>query len=1009
MNPIKHLEISASAGSGKTYQLANRIIQLLASGIPAKSINCMTFTRKASAEFLDRVLLKLATATEVKSAKKQLQQELGFPQCEPLDLLKDLLQNINKLHMGTLDSFFYKILQQSALDIGFTSKPEILEDHAWQEFQIETLGQIVRKSSPEVRSQFFEAFKQANWGSQNKGIEQKLVFFIQKNIDIYRKIPQLQYWANPNSIGWKNKDETQTRNSFYHALNILQTIQPQSFLEEKQSEKWLIWCRELTKGIPTQTSSNKILTEFLKKIFTNYSDLKQGKATFAIAGKRATLPVECCQALAKLTSAIFDYNLILKRNHTLGIYKIIRAFDKLYKKNVFQKSKLYYPDIPAFLQNSFANQPSNLEELYYRIDQKFDHWLIDEFQDTSMIQWKILQPIIDEVIQDDNQQRSFFYVGDRKQSVYAWRGGEPKLFGKIRKHYGRKIDQSFLYRSYRSSPVVLEFINQVFGNPSVIKDLFPKEAADLWNQEWKNHLSSNKKDYGEVALLWVNKDSIWKTLSEKLCLLEPLANSLSCAILVETNQQVKEAKQFLQKQLNYPITSEEKICPFRDSIWTRSFFALWRTLEYPHNYYERRIVEMSPIFSSIVNLDTDWSKLHEELQTNHQQGRLSNWISKLWDKTQAHDHLQPIDHRCYQKLRIQAETLSDSFETLTEKRRKLESIQIETQQSKESIQIMTIHKAKGLGFDIVFLPFGAGTAQNSFTKGREGIVYQEDPQPWVWDLPPVLYQQFTPELQKYQKASHSKACYESFCKWYVAMTRAKTHLYLIGSPPSPNSTALNLNRWLHQIFPPEKPLYREGKNGLYPPKLKPSIQPEKSPNWAGFKLENPKIIQSTTKRSTASQSIQKRNNYHEEIEGTQFHEILQQLDHYQSINQLKIDLSKIIKTKKIEETFASKIDQWIQKPTNQIPFLEISPEIIIWKEKAFDIFFQEQWISGIFDRVHWNPIKQDALVYEFKRTRPHGIRLEKVQIQLEIYKQALNQLTSIPIEKINTQVLYLQK
>jgi ATP-dependent exoDNAse (exonuclease V) beta subunit len=67
----------------------------------------------------------------------------------------------------------------------------------------------------------------------------------------------------------------------------------------------------------------------------------------------------------------------------------------------------------------------------YRTDQKFDHWLLDEFQDTSRPQWKILKTFIDEVVMDPEGQRSFFYVGDTKQAIYSWRGGDPDLFFEI--------------------------------------------------------------------------------------------------------------------------------------------------------------------------------------------------------------------------------------------------------------------------------------------------------------------------------------------------------------------------------------------------------------------------------------------------------------------------------------------------------------------------------------------------------------------------------------------------
>ena len=1007
MNVIQHLEISASAGSGKTYQLANRIIHLLALGVSVQSIICMTFTRKASAEFLDRVLLKLALATKEQNTKEKLQRELGVAQFDPLQLLEDLLTNLDKIHMNTLDSFFYKMLQQSALNMGFTSVPKLLDDQEWKEFQQEIINEVVRASSSEVKTQFFEAFKQASWGSENKGVEQKLAFFIHKNIDIYRKIPQSQYWANPDSIGWKNKDENQTIKCFHQALSILQNLPLETFLEKKQIEKWLTWCRELEKGIPTHTSSKKVLADFLNKIFTYYADLSQGKGNFAIAGKKAIFPAECCQALSKLTSAIFDYNLILKKHHTTGIYKIIQAYESLYKQRVLENGKLYHPDVAVFLQKTFASQASSLEELYYRMDQRFDHWLIDEFQDTSKIQWQILQPMIDEVIQDDNQQRSFFYVGDRKQSVYAWRGGEPLLFEKVHQCYGEKITHSHLFRSYRSSSVVLDFINRVFGNNAVIKNLFPTEAADLWNKEWKNHLSSKSKDYGEVGLHWVEEDSIWEILAEELHRINPLANSLSCAILLETNHKVKEVKQFLQQKLNYPITSEQKIYPLYDSLWVRSFFALWRAIEYPHDLYERRIVEMSPIFSSIFNLDNDWREMHEELQIAHQEGILANWIEIFWNKTKNHCHLQPIDHYCYRKIRTKAEELKVSFETLSQKRKKLESIQIETTQAKESIQIMTIHKAKGLGFDVVFLPFGMGTAQNSFTKGRGGISLQENPKSWVWDLPPLLYQKFTPELKKYQENIQSRACFESFCKWYVAMTRAKTHLYLIGSLPSSRSTALNLNRWLHQIFPSPNLLKWIGKNGSYPPRSFNPNDLKKSPDWEGIKDENTENKYPTANLIIASQNVHKNIDPQEKTQGILFKEILEKLDHYQSLIQLETTLSKILKKQKTSEAFASKIYQWIQKPKNQIPFLQISSDTIIWKEKTFEVFFQKQWIYGTFERVHWNLIQKNAIVYHFRQTCPKEDEMEKMQIQLKLYKRALSQLTSLEIERIDTTVIFL--
>ena len=71
----------------------------------------------------------------------------------------------------------------------------------------------------------------------------------------------------------------------------------------------------------------------------------------------------------------------------------------------------------------------------YRLDCQLDHWLLDEFQDTSDLQWAVLHNLLDEILQDDSGRRSLFYVGDVKQSIYRWRGGNPRLFGAILDHY----------------------------------------------------------------------------------------------------------------------------------------------------------------------------------------------------------------------------------------------------------------------------------------------------------------------------------------------------------------------------------------------------------------------------------------------------------------------------------------------------------------------------------------------------------------------------------------------
>src|SRR5512137_858021 len=130
--------------------------------------------------------------------------------------------------------------------------------------------------------------------------------------------------------------------------------------------------------------------------------------------------------------------------------------------------------------------PSAEARLYidYRLDCKLDHWLLDEFQDTSDLQWEVLRNLADEILQDGSGRRSFFYVGDTKQAIYGWRGGNARLFGQIVDRYEGLIDLGRLNTSFRSCQAVIDTVNAVFRDMPA--DL-PKGAVAQWQSSWQAH------------------------------------------------------------------------------------------------------------------------------------------------------------------------------------------------------------------------------------------------------------------------------------------------------------------------------------------------------------------------------------------------------------------------------------------------------------------------------------------------------------------------------------------
>ena len=163
------------------------------------------------------------------------------------------------------------------------------------------------------------------------------------------------------------------------------------------------------------------------------------------------------------------------------------------------KAKLTFHDLEVLLAGSsdaprplLAQGPSEESRLRidYRLDAKFEHWLLDEFQDTSYMQWSIIENLVDEAVQDLSGERSLFQVGDIKQAIYAWRGGDTQLFGDIAKRYQGEDERALKMRdlsvSWRSGEDVIQPLNQIFGNKDALAELgLPKRALEQWH--WTPH------------------------------------------------------------------------------------------------------------------------------------------------------------------------------------------------------------------------------------------------------------------------------------------------------------------------------------------------------------------------------------------------------------------------------------------------------------------------------------------------------------------------------------------
>ena len=182
------------------------------------------------------------------------------------------------------------------------------------------------------------------------------------------------------------------------------------------------------------------------------------------------------------------------------------------------------------------------KQINYRLDQQISYLLLDEFQDTSLDQWKVLSPFATEAMRD-NEPGSLFCVGDTKQAIYGWRGGVAEIFDLVQESLDSD-DVSELTQSRRSSPEVIEAVNRVFLNAHTARGLGRmKSAVEQWQQRFSRHSAFHAEMPGHVTLQRVLKDedrNVREFAAEQIAELVARHPDRSIGVLVRTNKIVNE-------------------------------------------------------------------------------------------------------------------------------------------------------------------------------------------------------------------------------------------------------------------------------------------------------------------------------------------------------------------------------------------------------------------------------------------------------------------------------------
>ena len=649
----------------------------------------------------------------------------------------------------------------------------------------------------------------------------------------------------------------------------------------------------------------------------------------------------------------------------------------------------------------------------YRLDARYDHWLLDEFQDTSQPQWKAIGSLIDEILQDTEGERSVFVVGDSKQSIYGWRGGEPRLFDDLKNYYGERLAEWEMDKSFRSSQNVLDLVNQVCElSDKKWRGIFPEAALDRW--QFHPHQPSDEK-LGHAMVIESLADpkatsdektnaryEVVKSLLEKT---KPLERQQSCAILVTKNNQVTGMVEYLRRELpNLPVAPDLETL-VADGPEGAVFLDFFRWLSHPADDFARLHVSYSPLREIVEELTNhedaseQWHWLTDEISKRGVESLVENLVQKLRERVDLSDY---GDIRLDEILRA-ASDFSAVGGSLDEWVTLLESRKIRESSREGMIQVMTVHKSKGLGFDVVILPELGGqtfAATNQLEMlERKGDLGNLE---FIIRKPAKEICQADDALQSMMDSWEAEQCHERFCNLYVALTRAKQATYCVLDQVNEKwSPSQKFDDWIREatasygtgeieigekIFPLlfESGHWLESATQESPEILTPEP----------VKLNKPKPRLSR-KVASADKGV-KVGSLLEGGKGVNLGNMVHH--HFEKI-------TWIDEMPDLDDHYAAKlVKECLEIPEIRELFVRPNTEFQLLREQPIETHIQGAWLSGVIDRAvlfkENGKVKKISII-DYKTDQKDAIELrEAYSAQLHLYRAAMARITQVPKESI---------
>lgn len=682
-----HEVIRASAGSGKTHQLTSRYLGLLAAGVEPAAILATTFTRKAAGEILGRVLYRLAEAAADANAAGELARQLSSKQGtqqEFVALLRRMLRGLHRVRISTLDSFYIALAGSFSFELGLPAGWTIGEEADDEALRQEAIERLLQRDEADV---LVPLYQRLTLGMTKRSVAGELM-------DIVRELYALQQETSPEV--WR-KIESPPRLPQAKLDELLARIEAVDLTEHAALTKPRA---DDLQRVAAEEWSGLLSKGLCGKVFTDENAFRNKPIPEALVALYEKLIQHLrgalIQPLADQTSATREF---LDRFHA-ELWALKQ-----------DSGLLRFQEVTQSLVNAMSRQSLPAEALAFRLDGSIEHLLLDEFQDTSLAQWRVLEPLARRITQSKAKSpRSFFCVGDVKQAIYGWRGGLAEIFNRLEQPLG-KLHESDLSESRRCAQPIIDAVNDVFGklNTFEIPDKCRAGVA-AWAGRFVHHTTFQKELRGYVGLhsgpMQLDAESLADHRARHCHFVAAQIGALAQQTPQATIGVLCRKKDTLAR-IMYELralkveASEESGNPLTDSQAVELLLSLCTLADHPGHSIAWFHLQHSPLkehlqaFADPVSLA---KHLRGELLANGYGEFVKFWSERL---------APACDRRDLNRLQqfIEAAFAYQSRSTLRASDFVSWVRQLQEQDpSGARVRIMTMHAAKGLEFDIVVLP-----------------------------------------------------------------------------------------------------------------------------------------------------------------------------------------------------------------------------------------------------------------------------------------------------------------